>query len=390
MAGAALSAFGDFTIATSKKIVTGPEKIINEIQKKRYPLSRFLKGRTASEVLQGGKTINDDIFLDEASTFEEVLPGEDSTWQDPQVLSEYEVNWRFWQDHYYWLDQTVDLNEGDPKVIFKRVFWKIQQRVWTSMLNGADKTLFRLPNQATMEAAAGKQTYSLPAIMNEQTNTLFGTLTTAIPGGAWTTHQNISPATKANWASTAVSYGLSGNGFVPGSKDNVFNAFERMWNRTYFEMPGTRQEYFENPELYRQAIFCSEDGWTRYSYLLREQNEFVVVAGGQDPSYANPAFRNIELVYAPDLDTTALYPLSTAVATEANATATGPRYYWVNANYLKLIFHSKWYFRLMNETILERQPNAHVIPVQTWCNLVTLSRRRQGICYPAVSQTGGN
>lgn len=388
MAGAALSAFGDFVLSTSYKVIKGPEQIINEIQKKRYPLSRFLKGRDASEVLQGGRSIRDQIFLDDSTTFEETLPGEDSTWQYPQVLSEYEVFWRYWQDHYMWTDQTIDLNEGDPKVIYKREFWKIQQRMWTSLLNGADGTLFRPPNTLTMEAAAGKQVYSLPVHMTEQANTVPNSTSTSAAGGAWTTVQGINPVTKPRWQSAQVQYATNGagSGFHSGDLGNVFNAFERMWNRVFFEMPGTRQEYFENPELYRQVIFCSEDGWTKYTFLLREQNEFVVVAGGQDPSYANPAFRNIELVYASDLDTQALYPgAGNALATEANATITGPRFYWANANYLKLVFHSKWYFRLMSEIIPERQPNVHVIPVQCWTNLVCLSRRRQGIVYPAVA-----
>lgn len=389
MAGAALSAFGDFVLNTSYKIVGGPEKIINEIQKKTYPLSYALKGREAGEVLQGGREIRDQIFLDESSTFEEVLPGEDSTWQYPNVESEYTARWRYWQDHYMWLDQTVDLNEGDPKLIYKREMYKIHARVWTSMINGADATLFRAPNKDTMEAAAGKQTYSLPVHMNEQTNTLFNSVTTAAPGGAWTVVQNIAPNTKTRWKSAQQSYGAGNAGFTVDSKANVFFAFRKMWNAVHFQQPPTRQQYFESAELGRQVIFCSDEGISLFEHLLRASNDRLL-AGYQDPAYTGPQFNGIPLVYVSDLDTTALYSAAgatTTLGTEANADILGPRYYWANFNYLKLIFHSKWYFRTMNEIQLERQPNVHVIPIQTWCNLVCLSRRRQGIVYPVSDQT---
>lgn len=385
MAGAALSAFGDFVLNTSYKVVGGPQQIINEIQKKTYPLSYALRGREASEIIQGGRDIRDQIFLDEASTFEEVLPGEDSTWQYPNVESEYTVRWRYWQDHYMWLDQTVDLNEGDPKLIYKREFWKIQQRAWTSLINGADATMFRVPNKATMEAAAGKQTYSLPVHMTEQTNTLFNSVTTAGAGGAWTVVQNIDPVAKPKWKSAQQTYGALANGFATDNTANVFFAFRRMFNKVKFATPPTRQMYFENDELARQVIFCSDDGISRYEHLLRAQNELLTMPGRQDPAYNQPAFNGISLVYADQLDTNALYSDgSLGLTTEALADITGPRYYWANFNYLKMVFHSKWYFRLMNEIQLERQPNVHVIPIQCWCNLVCLSRRRQGIVYPSV------
>jgi hypothetical protein len=383
MAGAALSAFGDVILNTSYAVLGGPERLINEIQKKTYPLSYALKGRDAGEVLQGGREIRDQIFLDEVSTFEEVLPGEDSTWQYPQVESEYTVRWRYWQDHYEWLDQTVDLNDGDPKLMYKREAYKLHMRAWTSMINGADGTLFRAPNTATMEAAAGKSTYSLPVHMNEQTNTLFNTVTTAAPGGAWTTVQNISPSTKTRWKSAQQSYPTA-LGSTPDSVGNYFYAFRRMWNKIHFQMPPTKQQYFENSELGRQVIFASDLGVANYEHLLRSQNDRLL-ANYQDPSFNSPTFNGIPVVYVSDLDDVALYSASGAVTTlgtEANANVAGPRFYWSNFNYLKLIFHSKWYFRLMNEIQPERQPNVHIVPIQTWCNLVCLSRRRQGIVYP--------
>lgn len=386
MAGAALSAFGDFTLNTAQKEFSGPEKIVNELQKKTYTLSYALKGRDMGEVLQGGRDIRDQIFLDESSTFEEILPGEDSTWQYPQVESEYTVRWRYQQDHFTWLDQTVELNEGDPKVTYKREYRKIQQRMWTSLINGLDSCMWRTPNQATMEAAAGKQIYGLPVHMNEQTNTLFGTVTSAIPGGAWTVAQNIDPIAKPRWRSAQQTYGAAAEGFDIDSRNNVLFAFRRMWNQVHFQKPPTKQSYFEDDQLGRQVIFASDVGSASFEHMLRASNDRLLPQY-QDPAFNGPMFNGIPVVYVADLDTANLYSQNGATTTagpEATADVTGPRYYFANFNHLKWVFHSKFYFKMMNEIQFEKQPNTHVIPVQCWSNLVCTSRRRQGIVYPSV------
>jgi hypothetical protein len=74
---------------------------------------------------------------------------------------------------------------------------------------------------------------------------------------------------------------------------------------------------------------------------------------------------------------------STVAATETSADPDGYRYFWVNANYLKPVFHVSRYFYLKNPFFLEKQPFTWVRPCDCWWNLFCHSRQRQGIVAPA-------
>ena len=112
MSGSALSTFNDFMTATDSAVLTSADSIVNEAVRQNYLLRRFLKGRGPQEILQGGKTIKDQIMLEEDSTFEYYQPHAPFTWENPQVLSEWEINWRFCVDHMSWTDHELELNAG--------------------------------------------------------------------------------------------------------------------------------------------------------------------------------------------------------------------------------------------------------------------------------------
>jgi hypothetical protein len=380
------SGFGDFLLTTGPSIYTSPDKFVNGLTKNSYLLKRFTKGREGDvDTFQDGDQISDMIFLDANSTFQYVNPDEEAEWVNPQVLSEWKVYWRFAQDHMSWTDQELVLNGGqDGKVRYKNLKRAKEMRMWTSMLNGMDAGLFAAPNKATMEATSGKTAYSIPAFINAQTNTLFNTVTTAATGGAWTVVQNIDPATKTRWQNQTETYGA--NGFTVTSGD-VVEAFDSMFYKVRFESPGTKDEYFEDPRMYRQFIACSKTGINKYKARLRLSNDLLVTPSKQDPAYMKPQYAGIDLVYVAELDTAELYSkagATTTLGTESAADLSGPRYYWINANYLRPFFHTEYYFKPIREIQPEKQPNAHVVPVQCWWNLVCSSRRHQGIVSPSA------
>ena len=72
--GSALSVFNDFMTTTDSAVLTDASSIVNEATKHNYLLRRFMKGKSNSQILQGGKTIKDQIFFDEESTFEYYQP----------------------------------------------------------------------------------------------------------------------------------------------------------------------------------------------------------------------------------------------------------------------------------------------------------------------------
>lgn len=408
MAGSALSTFNDFMTATDSTILTSADSIVNEAVKQNYLLKRFLKGRGPQEILQGGKTIKDQILFDEESTFEYYQPNATFTWENPQVLSEWEINWRFCVDHMSWTDHELELNAGGGlgktarHAVYKRLRRVKEQRLWTSLLNGIEDSLFAQPNTADMEAAAGTKPYSIPCFLNEYTDGQF----VEDDGTAWTTVEGIDPDTagKSKWKPKQALYekAVEGATSTDSGAVGIMAAFDNMYLSVKFAAPPTRTEYFENDSLYRQFIACSKFGMTLYSQILRQNQDRFAAPSMQDPAFLKPTYGGIEVEYVAALDAAKLYtaasgtintPEDDSVTTgEGSGTTqadfTQPRYYWINANYLLPVFHSKRYMARHPVMTHPNQPFTHVQPVDCWMNLVCRSRQRQGIVSPGASFSG--
>ena len=414
MAGSALSVFNDFMTATDSAVLTSPDSIVNEAVKHNYLLARFMKGRGNQEVLQGGKTIKDQIFFDEDSTFEYYQPNATFTWQNPQVLSEWEIQWRFCVDHMSWTDHEIELNAGGGlstkarHAVYKRLRRVKEQRLWTSLLNGVEDSFFAAPDVGEMEDSGGTKPYSLPAFVNEDANTLYNP---GSGGAAWTTVEGINPTAtgKTKWKNKKATYLGTNEASATAATTGIFAAFDQMYHNVRFAAPPTKQEYFENDSLNRQMILCSKWGLTKYMQLLRDGNDRFAAPSMQDPAYMKPTYGGIALEYVSALDTAALYTNYTASganvqegadaggshadAIEAgagtgDALAKGPRYYWINANYLLPVFHSKRYMHRHAVMTHPNQPFTHVQPIDCWMNFVCRSRQRQGIVSPGTAFNG--
>ena len=97
----ALSTFTDFVNTTGPSFLTSAEDVVNEACKNNYLLRRFMAGGGPSESAQGGSKIKDTIMFDEASTFQYYEPNETFAWQNPQVVENWEIDWRFCVDHIF-------------------------------------------------------------------------------------------------------------------------------------------------------------------------------------------------------------------------------------------------------------------------------------------------
>jgi len=423
--GSALSTFNDFMKVTGPSFLTSAQDVVNEAQKHNYLLRRFLKGADGSRVVQGGSTIKDTIMFDEDSTFQFYLPNETFTWLNPQVLEEWEINWRFAVDHMAWTDQEVELNYSSGMTraakhhMYKELKRRKEARLWTSMINGMEDALFAQPQTASMEASTGKVPYSIPAFVNEFPYSLWGYYTTAsitapegsslgqdgsaaLPG-AFATVESLNPITEARWRcqqrsyTSALAFGqtyatvTTGTAAVPGptpTENNILTAFDDMWTMVDFKAPPTKQEYFENGNMFGQFIACSRLGLNTYTRILRSQQDSFVTTSRQDPAYMSPSYAGIDLQYVSNLDAALLYPDSAdAIAhTETNGgTHDGPRYYWLNAKYLNPVFHTSRYMYKHDTMRHPNQPFTTIMPVDSWYNCVARSRRRMGIVYPLGS-----
>ena len=404
--GSALSVFNDFMTTTDSAVLTGTDSIINEATKHNYLLRRFMKGKSNSQILQGGKTIKDQIFFDEESTFDYYQPNETFTWQNPQVLTEWEIDWKFAVDHMSWTDHEIELNTGGGlsrsarHKVYKKLRRVKEQRLWTSLLNGMEDALFAVPSKADMEDSGGTKPYSLPCFINSETDGLYHD-----GSAAWTTVESIDPSSSGypKWTPQKTTYDIFETGTQASfeADQSIFAAFDAMYLKVKFQAPPTRQEYFESSTLNAQFIACSKLGITDYMACLRNQQDMFAAPSRQDPAFLKPTYGGIELEYVSNLDTAEVYRIGsgTTLGNESegedgtdNNSATdayvkGPRYYWINANYIHPVFHSTRYFYRHPVMTHPNQPFTHVQPVDCWTNLVCTSRQRSGIVAPVDSGT---
>jgi hypothetical protein len=387
----ALSGFADFVSLTAPKIWSDTSKFTNNLQRQGYLLPRLLMGREGAASIGGGERIREYLLTKPNNTFRFHSPNESTPgWENEQHTDKVEIAYRYAEAHTSYTAQEVDLNEGDPKVTWKRVRDAKMAALWSAVANGVEDTFFAVPHNTNMETVHGNPgaPYSIPAFVNEETGGRFGTVTTGI-SSAWAANgaiEQLALTTTNGWQCAQQAYGAGGSdGFTSTDLDNVAVAFDKMWLKVRFRSPGLQAKYFEDAEMFRQVILCSADGLTKYKHLLRTSNQMLPAM--QDPAYTRPHYSGIMIEYVPALDTATLYSkngATTTVGTEAAADKTGPRYYWINFNHMKLIWHPKWYMKLLDQFHPERQRTTTIIPVETWFNLFCSSLRHQGIVYPSA------
>jgi hypothetical protein len=252
-------------------------------------------------------------------------------------------------------------------------------------LNGCEDAIFTAPSAADMEGAAGTKPYSLFAFINHVTDTdAFGGVL-----------QNIDPGTEAKWRNKVHAYKDSVTS--TSAANHLFSAMDEMFLDVKFTPPPSHQEYFENPALNAMFIACSKAGQAQYVRMLRSSQDTFVTSSRQDPAFMKPQYAGIDLEYVSELDTAAVYGDSHGVGaaegtgpagtnTESTTSASnhysGARYYFINANYLKFVYHTSRYMHSHPTMRHPNQPFTTVKPVDSWYNFICRSRQRQGIIVP--------
>ena len=393
--GSALSTFNDFMNNTGPAFLTSASDIVNEAVKNNYMLRRFMRGKGPSETIQGGSTIKDTILFDEQNTFQFYQPNETFSWQNPQILEQWEINWRFAVDHMSWTDHEIELNVGGlgrnaRHQTYKEIKRSKEQRLWTSWFNGMEDHLFAAPSNAEMEAQAGTQPYSLPCFISEVAPTTgkTGIFDGGTGGLEWSTLQGLQDTKWDNQRATYTPDATAANQTYANVGEVLFSAFDEMYQEVQFIPPPSHQEYFENPSLNAMMIATSKGGYQLFQGALRASQDTFVTASRQDPSYMKPQYAGIDVEWNSSLDDLAVYKENGAAnynQTEKTADIEGPRYYFINANYLKFVFHTTRYMYTHPTMKHPNQPFTTVMPVDCWYNMICRSRHRQGIVSPATN-----
>lgn len=408
--------FSDFVKSVPPVFVSGAKHVVNEAVKRNYLLSKFLRGRDMQELMQGGQSIKEQLMFDEASTAIEYQPNATVSFTNPQVLTNLEYHWRFILDHKAWSDEEVELRIPDglsiegTRSVFKDINQKLDQRLWTSTLNHFENLLFRSPHgeAAQMETSTGAKVNSIPAFITEDTVNYHAGGSTgpshdSTPGtGTWTTIGGVDPATESRWRNNVRRYDYSDPADNSGNNKGLFDAFDLMYEDCKFTSPGTKDQYFEDDTLFRMFIACSEAGRALYKKTCREANDRFAGSGNNDPAVINPMYNGIPLMAVSTLGTATLYFDNNAGAWVSESDSTlaasgtawsasadqdwplGPRFYWINANYMKMVFHSRRVMKELEVMTPTDQPTSHRMPINTYCNLICTSRQRQGIVAPGA------
>jgi hypothetical protein len=372
--------------------MTEPDAIVPLIQRNTYLVNRFLTGKDKSEYLQASADMRD-LVLGVLKTVPQfynpnapLVPGI----QD--ILDQWRVPWRFLAAPESWTDHTVELNLAtakDMKGAMKSLKRAIDQEVMISLLHRIEDGLWTQPDTTKMESALATEPLpmSIPATLNEHANGLFPAYA---PGGAWTTSQQINPVTLTAWlrvAETYVSYGPV-QSVAAADVPHLFYGLDRATARTSFDRIPLIPEYSDKKTM-PAFIACSLTGRSNASYSMLGTQDAFVMAGRQDPAYPDPQFHGIPFVWAPPLDTAALYANAgaTALVDETAADLSGPRYYGVNTLMMLLGWYKARMFYRKSTPSSATQPFTNTIWIDNWYNLINRAPNRHFIVSPSADVT---
>lgn len=388
MSGVSLSNFLDFVEGTTSTYINGPMGLVMEAVKNTYWFGRLIQGqRSKKKMIAGGANIRHSMIFQDSGSLETYLPGANHNWKNVQRLKRVQVEWRYAMAHMSWVEQEIINNEivayGDDEARFCE-FVNIRNEketiCWASIWNGLENLLWQVPFPGDMEDADGTEPQSIPFHINEDANGLFDPQTEA----AFTTKQGLDPTSSAlagRYAPKAQTYGSA----AVNNADNIISRLDDLSEQLTFEQPPTMKQYWEDPRYNKQMIVTTRRGRAIYKQLLRQHQDHFV-AGPQDPAYPDPQYFGIPIQRASTLEGLALYDSgSSTLADEFGASAKGPRFYVLNAEYLYPVFHARRYFYKYEVTKHHNVPDTWVLPIAVWFNTICTSYQRQGILSPTGS-----
>lgn len=404
MSGTPATLFQNFVESTGPLYITTPDGVINDAQiHNTYSFGALMGGdRGMKKMLDGGSEMRFETFFETGGRTRFHQPGATQNWAQPQKLVHGRAAWRYLITDMAWNLQTVELNTGGSDMFQQFVDLKrhLEQAMWTDKWDFLESHIWSEPDFTEMESLAGGDLgkfYSIAAFVNEYANGLYNSAGTA--GTAWTTVHGIDPSTTVKGQNRYVQksnvYSNEGTNAAASSGaalSSILGAFEKMWKQVHFEKPPTMGQYYSDPAYNSQQIFTSPEGQTAYASFLRMNQDLFVIEGRQDPAFPDPAFNFIPVKYVNALTSATLYPNDVTLASATdnvseNGTITGnkggPRFYWLNSNYLYPCFHKTYFFLRGKVREHFNDPDTFVVPVRTWGNLKCHSRMRQGLVSPS-------
>lgn len=393
--GSAMDVFTDLVKLTGPTIYSGGEHVANEATLNSYTLNWINRGRDMSEMLQGTPKIIDFIYFDERGKRQHYAMSEEFDYPNAQTVSQWEVEWRFTAAMTQYAEHELGLNMGELNstaraMRYKNLLKAKMMDLWTTNVNGYERDLWAVPLSTKMEGrGAGRLfPYSIPTFINEFSDYR----TTPTTGGAndghysgWSTVMGLDPGTQGKWHNQRATYSNA------GSYKGLYKAFSRVYSRCKFEQLPFRPEYSDKTSV-PGVIFTMEEGMTAVEAGAVENQDFFRGGfGSADAGYRGLSYKGLPIVYISILDAAAIFPTGSggALSTWSDTTNSnaGPRFFFVNPQHLKMVWHKDRYFYMKEPFSPSRQPFNKVIIADCWHNLVCTSRSRHGYVNPSDTIT---
>jgi len=382
------AAYLDFEKAQAAHSLTTPTGFIADgSPKRRHIWSRFFRGEGMGvKKIQYGKNIEYSTILSQRSSGETYSPGAVSAPTNTQHGVKGTAYWRFIRWNKMYNKKELQFNGQEPLTHQFVNLWAEKQAYLEQDVNDfMEDRFFAVPYSASMEGSgdAALEPFSVFAHINGDVSGLFGS--TFWTGFAWTTKQGLTPGTAAygdNMKPQTQTY----DNFTWASDVGIFSSMHGMVQKMYWEMPETLNTYWESDNMNKQVILTSMSGHRKaISSMQSASCGDLFLHGKQDPASPDPQFFGIPITWNDTFGAAAVYDNGSAgLATEAAANITGPRYMFINGNYIVPVVSADNQFAQDEPLRDSNRPDTFVIYVTLDYNLVCTSYKRQGMLSPRI------
>jgi hypothetical protein len=159
--------------------------------------------------------------------------------------------------------------------------------------------------------------------------------------------------------------------------NGLIAAFDDLVEDVRYVPPQIEQNAFDASQPSTGFFITSKQGVKLFKQEVRASNDRLVGANSpSDPAYLKTLYGGAEILKIDNLETAALY-------TGAAEASREPRYYFIQPEYMKVIFHTDRYFVKEGPFNDKDNPFSHTVYFDVYWNLFCRSRQRQGVIAPS-------
>jgi len=391
--------------STRQAFETSSTSIINDVSRRNYAYSELIGGRSVESMIKTGPKIEDRIYLKARKSLRKFRPGAVVNTSNPEIGVNHSSHWAFYLTDMTWTSAEEQLNingfenmssEGQASMV-KDILNQKRMDAMQSAIDGMDDLLLATPNAGTMEHTSGEsedaEVRSLGSFINEEPNGLFSGYSNT--NGNFTTIQGLDPTEYPEWVCQQLAYDAADANIGDATKDNhLLGRLRLMRRKVEFKRP--KKPFPEATTdgmtfTARGSIWTGEEGYTQLEDVYQQNSDNFVTPNAQDADYGDITVKGTPVIEIPKLDEVTWYDDgSGALTTQAQAAAPGPRYYFINGEFLTPRFHGNKMFYIHETRELPNTVGGYWTPIELWTQLWIHSLRRHGIVYPQSTASSGS